>query len=103
MFDKAKARVIKDQVKNHVQEHRIAYWTGSLIVIAGITYLIMRNVSSQPISSSVTGTAGSSVTGTGKKVAISNISFISSNRQGVILGFVVLRLGIFLRRNLMLL
>ena len=70
-----------EQAKQHVKDHKEAYIVGGLS-LAGISCLIMRGVASQPISSSVTGTAGSSVTGTGKKVVISNISFISADRQG---------------------
>lgn len=73
---------VLDPIKAHVRRHKVAYSFGTGVIFAGITFCIMRSVTSQPISSSVTGTTGSSVTGTGKKVVISNISFISSNRQG---------------------
>ena len=42
----------------------------------------MRSNVSQSISSSVTGTAGSNVIGTGKKVVMYNVSYISADRQG---------------------
>jgi hypothetical protein len=71
------------KVKSHFQKNKTAYTIlGTGVIVAGITYVIMRGVAPQSISSSVTGTAGSSVTGTGKKVVISNVSFISADRQG---------------------
>jgi tyrosine-protein phosphatase YwqE len=72
-----------EAIKEHIAKHKVVYSSlATGVVFAGITALIMRGVAKQPISSSVTGTAGSSVTGTGKKVVISNVSFISSDRQG---------------------
>jgi hypothetical protein len=68
------------KVRNHIEENRDVYILGG--IFAGITFLIVRNVASQPISSSVTGTAGSSVTGTRNKVVMNNVSYISANRQG---------------------
>jgi lactam utilization protein B len=72
-----------DKLKDHIKKHKTLYCSvGTGVVFAGITAIVMRSVAMQSISSSVTGTAGSSVTGTGKRVAISNISFISADRQG---------------------
>lgn len=50
MLDKAKARLIKDQIKSHIQDHRTAYWAGSLVVIAGATYIVTRRFGVQTIS-----------------------------------------------------
>lgn len=72
-----------ESAKEHIKRHKAVYICVAVgVTSAGITYLIMRSVATQPISSSVTGTAGSSVTGTGKKVVISNVSFISADRKG---------------------
>jgi hypothetical protein len=70
-------------VKNHIKRHQVIYSLGAGIGIAGITAFIMRDIAfTEPISSSVTGTANSSVTGIGNKVVMKNVSFISSLRQG---------------------
>ena len=50
MLDKAKARLIKDQIKSHIQDHRIAYWTGSIVVVAGVTYILTRRLAPQTIT-----------------------------------------------------
>lgn len=70
-----------DDLKTHIRENKRRYLLG-VLGFAGITCLVMRGVASQPISSSVTGAAGSNVIGAGKKVVMRNVSFISSNRQG---------------------
>jgi polygalacturonase len=72
-----------DKFKEHIQKYKVVYTVGITGVgVAGITWLIMRGITSQPISSCVTGTTGSYVIGTGKKVIIDNVSFISADRQG---------------------
>jgi hypothetical protein len=50
--------------------------------IAGITYAITRGVASQPISVSIGDAASDSIGIAGKSVVMSNVSFISANRQG---------------------
>ena len=49
MLDKTKIRIIKDQVKNHINEHKTEYWTGSLFMIAGVTYVVTRSFGIQTI------------------------------------------------------
>lgn len=70
------------KVKDHVGRHKVAYLIGSHVVIAGITYAIMRSVASEPISRGLTATADHGLTVVGKKVVMRNVSYISANRQG---------------------
>ena len=78
---------VVSRVKTHVKKHKEGYITGGVFVaLAGITVLIVRN-QHQCISSSVTGTAGHSVTVTGHNIEIKDntlnmVSYISSERQG---------------------
>lgn len=39
-----------DKVKAHVRKHRTAYWAGSLIVVAGVTYIVTRQMTVRTIS-----------------------------------------------------
>jgi len=49
MLDKTKVRLIKDQVKNHINEHQAKYWTGSLVMVVGVTYIVTRSFGVQTI------------------------------------------------------
>jgi hypothetical protein len=85
-----------DKVKKHVKDHKVAYIVGGSIIVAGITYLIVRDITSsqhikrgipvlaqrgipvldesvtnQPIQTAVFG-----------KAVMNNVSYISANRQG---------------------
>lgn len=50
MLDKVKIRLMKDQVKNHIIDHKVEYWIGSLVVVAGVTYIVTRRISTPQIS-----------------------------------------------------
>jgi hypothetical protein len=72
-----------EKFKLHVKENKKVYIAfGGGVAFAGITCLIVRGVAPRPISSSVTGAAGSNVIGAGKKVVLRNVSFFAANRQG---------------------
>lgn len=87
MFDKAKARVEKFEetheearvVIEHVKKYQLVYVS---IGVATITCLIMRGVASQSASRDVIVTAGRDAIVARKGIAMDNVSFISSNRQG---------------------
>jgi hypothetical protein len=71
-------------VKEHIKRYQFAYGVAAGIGVAGITYLIMRGVASQPINvGNVPDAAhGGIVSVMGKKAVMNNVSFISANRQG---------------------
>lgn len=75
------------RVRKHLKKNKQIYiGLGIGLGFAGITWLIVRN-QSQPITSSVTGGAGHSVTVTGHRVEIRDntlnmVSYISAERQG---------------------
>jgi hypothetical protein len=69
-------------IKEHISRHKVAYSFGSGIVVAGITFCIMRGVASQPISRGIAVTAERGIAVLGKKVVMNNVSYISANRQG---------------------
>lgn len=74
--------VIK-KANKHIKKHKTEYYciiTG--VVVAGITVLIMRGTASQSISRGISVTAKDGISVLGKKVVMSNVSYISSNRQG---------------------
>lgn len=68
------------KIKEHIKENRKVYICSAFS--AGITMLIMRGVASQSISRDVIVTAGRDAIVARKKIAMRNVSFISSNRQG---------------------
>jgi hypothetical protein len=76
-FDK-----IFEKIKTHVERHKVAYSFGAGILFAGFTAHIMRGVASQPISVAIGDAAGGAIGVAGKRVVMSNVSFISANRQG---------------------
>jgi hypothetical protein len=39
-----------DKVKTHVKNHQKAYWMGSIVVVAGITYVVTRRFGTSQIS-----------------------------------------------------
>ena len=39
-----------DRVKTHVKEHQKAYWVGSVVVVAGVTYILTRRLGPQTIT-----------------------------------------------------
>jgi hypothetical protein len=72
-----------DKVKTHVKDNIDLYVAvGAGIGIAGFTCLVMRGIASQPISHGSAVTAKRGIAVLGKKVVMSNVSFISSDRQG---------------------
>ena len=71
-----------ENAKQHIKDHQTAYILGTSVAVAGITCLIMRGVASQPIDSVIHGVAGPVIHGTRNKVVMSNVSYISANRQG---------------------
>jgi hypothetical protein len=71
-----------DRFKQHVNEHKVPYLIGAGVGIAGITYAITRGVTSQPIGHGISVTAQDGISVLGKKVVMSNVSYISANRQG---------------------
>lgn len=72
-----------EKIKEHFKKHKLAYSCGAAALAgAGFTYLIMRGVTSRPISVSIGDAAGCAIGVSGKKGVMSNISLISSNRQG---------------------
>lgn len=75
---------VADEVKSHFEKYKFVYLAGGIGVgIAGFTYLIMRGVdSSEPISHGNAVTAERGIAVLGKRVVMSNVSYISSNRQG---------------------
>lgn len=73
-----------EKVKEHIKEHKLAYSCAATgFAVAGITFLITRGISSQHIGrgTSVTANRGISVVAD-RSVVTSNVSFISSRRQG---------------------
>ena len=73
----------KEELKKHLSDNKKFYIGLSAGAgIAGITYLIMRNNSTQPISRGIAVTASRGIAVTGKKVVMENVSYISSNRSG---------------------
>lgn len=79
-------KYVKDQkIGQHVSEHSEFYIRAGIAVgVAGFTAVIMRGFASQPIRvGNVTDAAhGGIVSVMGKKAVMSNVSFISSYRQG---------------------
>lgn len=71
-----------DGIVEHVKKHKTEYIFGATVVIAGITYIIMRDVISQPISRGISVTADRGISVVGKRVVMNNVSYISANRQG---------------------
>jgi hypothetical protein len=71
-----------EKLKQHFQENWKIYAGVGGGTLAGITCCIVRGVASRPISSGITGTADHGITAIGKKVVMSNVSYISANRQG---------------------
>lgn len=69
-----------DKIKQHVRENKKVYIVG--ISSAGITYLVMRGVASQPIGRDTVVTAERDIVVLGKRAVMNNVSFISANRQG---------------------
>ena len=82
-----KAEAMKEhieQIKEHFKRHKVLYsCIGTGIGVAGITCVIMRSRASQHIGrgTSVTANRGISVVAE-RSVVTSNVSFISSRRQG---------------------
>jgi hypothetical protein len=71
------------QVKKHFCENKKTYLAGvGGAAFASITCIVMRGVASQSISPGISGTASRGISVTGKKIAMTNVSLISANRQG---------------------
>jgi hypothetical protein len=74
---------MKEQIKEHFEKYKVWYiGAGACAVTAGITCVITRGVSSRCIGRGATVTAGREAIVAGKNIAMSNVSFISSDRQG---------------------
>jgi hypothetical protein len=72
-----------DQIETHVKKHQVAYLFGSQVVIAGFTFIIMRDVRSfGPIGRGISVTAERGISVLGRKVEMNNVSYFYSNRQG---------------------
>ena len=80
----AQAIILIEEVKTHIQKHKVAYLVGSHIVIAGITYAIMRSTVLQRgagvgiLHSEVTNTA--SPFSFGNKQSINIITVLESQK-----------------------
>lgn len=70
-----------DKVKRHLKENRPVYILGGL-TLAGFTCLIVRDVVHQPISRGIAVAADRGIAVAGRKVSMSNVSYISADRQG---------------------
>ncbi|MET0786296.1 MAG: hypothetical protein ABWY25_06280 [Paenisporosarcina sp.] len=72
-----------DQVKAHVKRHEVVYsCVATGIVVATFTTIIMRGVASQHIRGAIGVPTQRTIGVLGKNVVISNVSYISANRQG---------------------
>jgi len=70
-------------IKKQFEKHKLAYsCVATGVVVAGITAIIMRSIASQHISRAIGVTAQRTIGVLGKNVVISNVSYISANRQG---------------------
>jgi hypothetical protein len=70
-------------VKDHLKENKKFYiGLGAGVALAGITAPIVRGVVHQPISRGISVTADRGISVVGKKVSMSNVSYISADRQG---------------------
>ena len=71
------------RIKEHINKYKEVYIIASTaVIVAGITYVIMRDVKSQSISRGIAVTADRSIAVVGKKIEMNNVSYFSSNRQG---------------------
>ena len=78
-----KANEIQKTVVSHWKEHKDTYIkVGCILAGAGFTCAIMRETSSEPITVAIGDGTSGAIGVAGKKVVMSNVSFISSNRQG---------------------
>jgi hypothetical protein len=74
---------VNDEIKSHFEKYKLAYISGGVVAIAGITCLITRGVaSSEPISRGYAVTAERGIAVLGKRVVMNNVSYISAGRQG---------------------
>jgi hypothetical protein len=84
---------MKEEIKEHVVEHKVVYAFAGGIIFAGITCYIMRDiVNPQPISRDIAVTAQRDIAVLGEKVVsqsvignenvLHNVSYFISNRQG---------------------
>ena len=74
---------IVEGVKRHIKQHQVIYSLGAGVGIAGITCLIMRDVTfTESISRGNAVTAKRGIAVLGKRVVMNNVSYISSRRQG---------------------
>lgn len=72
-----------EKIKEHFKKHKTTYIVGiGGVAFATITYAIVRGVASQPIGVGIADVASGGIAVAGKKVVMSNVSLISSNRQG---------------------
>jgi len=72
-----------EKFKAHIKKYKVVYVAGTTgSIFAGITYIIMRGVASQPIRGAIGVPAEGDIVVLGKKVVIGNISYISADRQG---------------------
>jgi hypothetical protein len=70
---------MKQKVKQHFKDYQGVY---AIVVTAGITYLIMRQNSKLSIRGATIAPAKGATIVLGQNNTLSNVSYISSNRQG---------------------
>lgn len=88
--ENAEAKAIGKKVKNlhvrlrtHIQEHKRDYVIGAGgAAVAGFTCLLMRGTASRSINCGTSVVADRGISVVGKKVVMSNVSYISADRQG---------------------
>jgi hypothetical protein len=72
-----------DKIKGHVDKHKAAYWTGSIVIVAGITYYITRsNIGQRSMGGA-----------TGQRSVANTASFIFQNKQSIDITTVLAREG----------
>jgi len=74
-----------DRIKAHIKKHKPVYILGGVIVIAGITYLIVRSTRLQGglgINGLQGGPSNTASFNFGKNTKLDHVNFILSNRSG---------------------
>lgn len=61
-----------EKVKTHINKHKTKYWAGSLVVVAGVTYLVTRN---------------------------SGVTTKASNKAGIVFGDQIINITTVVKRN----
>lgn len=73
-----------EKLKAHIEKHKLVYaCTTTGVVVAGITWVIMRSIASQHISRGIAVAADRGIAVVAdRSVVTNNVSYISSRRQG---------------------